>query len=117
MDSEGAIATSGDYSNAIQAYSIGGGGGSAGDTGAMLYAMGGTGRAGGHGGAVSVTNNNDLDTAGLDAVGIFAQSIGGGGGDVPLKAFISVGGDCSGTSHGGNKKDLGYICSNSMLSI
>ena len=42
--------------------------------------MGGAGGAGGNGGLVSVINSALLSTSGENAYGIFAQSVGGGGG-------------------------------------
>ena len=86
----GAIATSGDNSSAIFAQSVGGGGGAGGlglgnvwGTGTTL--LGGSGGASGNGGAVNVTINNTsptklISTTGNAAFGIFAQSVGGGGG-------------------------------------
>ncbi|TLU87805.1 MAG: hypothetical protein FDX21_03015 [Chlorobium sp.] len=81
------ISTSGKGSDAIRAQSIGGGGGSAGgvsDSGlngiGLIVSVGGSGSGGGTGGQVSVDNANKLHTVGDAANGIFAQSIGGGGG-------------------------------------
>src|SRR5690606_31059934 len=42
--------------------------------------VGGSGGAGGSGNTVSLTNNGSVITRGTDAVGLFAQSVGGGGG-------------------------------------
>ena len=87
----GAITTTGDNSSAIFAQSIGGGGGVGGlglgnvwGTGTTI--LGGSGGASGNGGAVNVTVNNPLTktneivTTGKASFGIFAQSVGGGGG-------------------------------------
>ncbi|MDE2182707.1 MAG: hypothetical protein KGJ78_06765 [Alphaproteobacteria bacterium] len=74
------IVTTGLASDAIFAQSIGGGGGNGGAAGALL-ALGGFGGASGNGGAVDVENNASLQTSGDTAIGILAQSIGGGGGN------------------------------------
>ncbi|MBI6630802.1 autotransporter outer membrane beta-barrel domain-containing protein [Pontibaca salina] len=84
------IRTSGGSSYAIFAQSVGGGGGAGGasstKSGAFLFpavavSIGGSGGKGGKGGAVKVGNTSDLRTEGQSSIGIFAQSIGGGGGD------------------------------------
>ncbi len=85
----GAILTSGDGSAGIVAQSVGGGGGNGGHatadgSGGQLtvnIAVGGTGGAGGAGGSVLADNGNGaILTKGANADGIFAQSVGGGGG-------------------------------------
>lgn len=102
----GTIATSGNFSTGISAVSIGGGGGKGGsgdakgksglswndfvgtatgalptgDALAIAGTIGGTGGAGGHGGLVTVENYNSISTGGANSKGIFAQSVGGGGG-------------------------------------
>ena len=93
VTNEGSIGTTGLGSTAIFAQSIGGGGGEAqnytkgtgaggsADTGLRgKFSIGGGGGASGDGGAVDVTNSGDLITEDDDAHGIFAQSVGGGGG-------------------------------------
>jgi hypothetical protein len=100
-NSAGSIVTANDGSNAILAQSIGGGGGNGADSSAaasttngkslftlnITTAIGGSGGSGGSGGAVNVTNglagspSMILQTAGANAPGILAQSIGGGGGN------------------------------------
>jgi uncharacterized protein with beta-barrel porin domain len=88
VTNSGAILTTGDGSYGILAQSVGGGGGVAGDVKGGLgkqdvgYAIGigGNGAHGGNGGAVTVTNNGDITTLGQGSIGIFAQSVGGGGG-------------------------------------
>ena len=80
-----AINTTGDWSQAIFAQSIGGGGGTGGMglAGALgKLAIGGEGIGGGHGGTVSVTNlaGATLQTTGEHANALVAQSVGGGGG-------------------------------------
>ncbi|HVY86554.1 MAG TPA: hypothetical protein VG943_15580 [Caulobacterales bacterium] len=99
----GNIATEGDFAHGVFAQSVGGGGGLAGgvstatysygvdpfgqlniDTGMVVsvgnFGMGGSGGAGGDGQSVTVASNGSISTFGLGAHGIFAQSIGGGGG-------------------------------------
>ncbi|MBU2961457.1 autotransporter outer membrane beta-barrel domain-containing protein [Citreicella sp. C3M06] len=74
------IITHGDSADGLHAQSIGGGGGSADGTGGVV-AVGGTGGGGGDSDAVSVLAGGSILTEGRDADGVFAQSIGGGGGD------------------------------------
>ncbi len=82
----GTITTQGDQSNGILAAATGGGGatgGSAtsGGTGIIYTAsVGGSGSGGGDGATVTVVNSGSLVTTGSSALGIFAQSVGGGGG-------------------------------------
>ncbi|MBW7920843.1 MAG: autotransporter outer membrane beta-barrel domain-containing protein [Rubellimicrobium sp.] len=89
----GRIETTGERARGIVAQSIGGGGGDGGNTGGMV-SVGGRGGAGGAGGAVSVTNDGVIVTAGDDATGILAQSVGGGGGNGgsagAVGAFVGV---------------------------
>ena len=96
------ISTDNLRSHALFAQSIGGGGGSGGGEFSLLASLGGQGAAGGHGGAVTVTNDGRIETAGEHARGIYAQSIGGGGGDGGNTAsLVAIGGAGSGTSNGG----------------
>ncbi|MBU0610449.1 MAG: autotransporter domain-containing protein, partial [Armatimonadetes bacterium] len=86
------IDTFGDGAHGIEAQSVGGGGGIAGNVDRCLadvfgfagiglgLAIGGDGGGGGNGGAVSVTSDGDIETRGIAACGIYAQSVGGGGG-------------------------------------
>ncbi len=82
------VSTEGKLSSAIVAQSIGGGGGAGGTASAqstgivasISVAVGGSGGKGGDGGHVSVVNTSDVSTAGIEAFGIQAKSIGGGGG-------------------------------------
>ncbi len=100
-DATGSIITRDNYSHGIFGQSIGGGGG-AGGSGGGIAGIGGGAGAGGHGGAVNIDNLGTIDTFGINARGIFAQSIGGGGGDGGFGAGIgSVGGDGAVASHGG----------------
>lgn len=103
----GTITTSGDDGDGVFAQSIGGGGGSASGTGAVFAAIGGSGGSGGSGGTVSVTNSGSIQTTGVDASGIHAQSIGGGGGSGgnassgSVLVGVSVGGSGSAGGAGG----------------
>lgn len=98
----GQVDTQGEFAHAILAQSIGGGGGAAGETTNVSWEvssnpmdympflgfmsvdarllLGGSGGAGGNGGAVHVANSGSITTQGNFANGILAQSIGGGGG-------------------------------------
>jgi hypothetical protein len=83
------IQTTGDLADGIFAQSVGGGGGNGGFAMNIIGAGSSTGQVviGGAAGAassastVTVTNSGQVTTAGENAVGIFAQSIGGGGGN------------------------------------
>jgi hypothetical protein len=76
----GAVTTHGAASHAIEAQSIGGGGGN-GSSSFGAVALGGDGSGTTTGGNVSVANSGHLSTSGAESSGVFAQSIGGGGGD------------------------------------
>jgi hypothetical protein len=79
----GTLTTSGDHAFGIHAQSVGGGGGNggAGSTGLTPnITVGGAGSGGGDGGAVTVIDDGAINTSGRGAIGIFAQSVGGGGG-------------------------------------
>lgn len=89
VTSYGAIETHGAKANGIFAQSVGGGGGNGGFSaaaggatyGAVTLSMGGAGAQGGDGNNVTVQNNGAITTTGLQSNGIFAQSVGGGGGN------------------------------------
>ncbi|MEN8197461.1 MAG: hypothetical protein ABFS30_13260, partial [Pseudomonadota bacterium] len=101
-DEGGSIYTEGINSHGIFGQSIGGGGGSGG-SGAAIVGLGGDAGAGGHGGLVDITNAGEIETTGINARGIYAQSIGGGGGDGGDSGGIAaIGGDGGVASHGGN---------------
>jgi hypothetical protein len=117
VDNLGTVLTGGSFAHGILAQSIGGGGGNGGsatglampglsfdktlndlvgklpvaDALSVTRAIGGQGGGGGKGQAITVTNAGALRTGGSDAIGIFAQSIGGGGG---------TGGDVQGAAQG-----------------
>jgi len=79
----GGIVTSGDGSHGIAAISIGGGGyagASVKDLGLVIVATGGAGGSGADGGSINLTNKGNIITSGANADGLFAFSVGGGGG-------------------------------------
>ncbi|MBJ7533166.1 hypothetical protein JDN40_03460 [Rhodomicrobium vannielii ATCC 17100] len=89
----GQISTTGQYSTAIYAQSVGGGGGNAGNAGTGLsgdFSIGGWGGAGGNGGDIFVSNTGNIWTSGSLATGIYAQSVGGGGGNGGSADFGSI---------------------------
>lgn len=117
----GDIGVTGDGSRGIFAQSIGGGGGngavgldgtvSTGDGKALTFAMGAKGGNGGKGGTVRIENIADLVMTGAagsvdsmemgEAHGIFAQSVGGGGGSGNLSGGLVYGDiSSSGTRRG-----------------
>jgi hypothetical protein len=119
VDNTGVISTKGTLSYGIFAQSVGGGGGvgGAGTLGPANLNVAGGGGMGGNGGNVTVTHSGDIFTSGYGAYGIFAQSVGGGGGvmgdvslgigdlgtpglTVPLKSAGGDGGDVTVVSTG-----------------
>lgn len=75
------ITTAGKNSDGLFAASRGGGGGSA-MSAVNLFSVGGqAGGGGGNGGTVSLGFSNGITTSGDDSDAVFAQSVGGGGGD------------------------------------
>lgn len=90
------VTTAGDGAIGIYGYSIGGGGGDGGDASGITtipftdrvkflrnvnVKVGGAQGASGNGGSVSLTSTNtSITTSGLNASGMYAQSVGGGGG-------------------------------------
>jgi hypothetical protein len=86
------LSTAGAASHGVLAQSIGGGGG-AGATGGGLVAVGGDAGAAGDGGDVTVATAATITTRGIDAKGIVAQSIGGGGGSANAAGgLVALGG-------------------------
>ena len=130
-DGTGVITTSGRAAHGIFAQSLGGGGGNGssiitsnigasnrGQATLVNLNVGGSGGTGGTAGHVTVTNESLIETEGNEAHGVFAQSIGGGGGngglaiaanavlaqgDVANEAMISLGGS------GGDGDDAGDV--------
>jgi hypothetical protein len=102
INSMSAITTYGQSSHGISAQAIGGGGGTAGASGGII-AVGGDGGTAVAGGTVTVTQNGNLATNGTAAMGILAQSIGGGGGDGGSANGVAVvGGQGGGGGAGGS---------------
>ncbi len=114
---DGTITTDGRMSSAIEAQSIGGGGGSGGTSGGAMLTIGGNGAGGGDAGLVTLTNEGVLETLGADSHGILAQSIGGGGGNggnsASASAFVGVG--IGGSGAGGGAGKLVTIQSNERM--
>jgi hypothetical protein len=83
------IRTLGADAYGVIAQSIGGGGGTGGKSEATIestepgvdISIGGTGGTGSVGGTVGVANAGSISTSGANAIGVFAQSLGGGGGN------------------------------------
>ena len=94
---------------AIFAQSVGGGGGDGGSSGGLV-AVGGHGGAGSKGGGVYVQNTGNLSAFGDFSSGVYAQSVGGGGGKggsaygIGVFASVAVGGT------GGLGGDGGNVC-------
>lgn len=88
LGNNAAIQTSGDHSTAVFAQSIGGGGGYGGASvlqGWTIPVLGGAGGSSGDGGYIEIRStegNTTIKTTGAKAHGVFAQSLGGGGGTV-----------------------------------
>ncbi|MCA8836262.1 MAG: autotransporter outer membrane beta-barrel domain-containing protein [Proteobacteria bacterium] len=93
----GTVNTTGDFAHGILAQSVGGSGGSSGTSGNLFLSLLGQADAGGDGGEVHVENDGAINTSGENSRGIFAQSIGGGGGSGGVAgALIAIGGAGSG---------------------
>jgi hypothetical protein len=103
VQNSGTIATEGRGAHGIDAQSIGGGGGDGGmvvsgsiargkNSNSISVDVGGKGGEGGTGAAVGVTNEGLIHTTGEQAYGVYAQSVGGGGGNAGLMANLSVSG-------------------------
>ncbi|XBQ17128.1 MAG: hypothetical protein ABL308_04435 [Oceanicaulis sp.] len=130
VENRGVVVTLADKSHGVLAHSTGGGGGSAGIVGNLDFSraggtgnernfvtinIGGSGGTGGAGGAVRVTNQASTDptdpdfgvptgvieTRGDNAYGVFAQSVGGGGGNGA--SVISIAGTNAGVGSGDEK--------------
>jgi hypothetical protein len=115
------IVTYGDYAAGIKAQSIGGGGGNAGlgssntqnfgtkTTSAVSFNVGRHGSAGGDGGEVTIYlyPGNGIQTWGSAALGVIAQSIGGGGGTAQGGSFSLAQTDKAGSQKGGLNVNMG----------
>ena len=127
VSNNGAVLTLAKGGIGILAQSVGGGGGNGGassaDTGSITgpannlsaqvtVAVGGSGNVAGAGGNVTVSSGGGILTRGDSAAGIYAQSIGGGGGNAgfgnalgsggQLNVNVGVGGRGGGGGNGGN---------------
>jgi hypothetical protein len=98
---QGTIVTGGPYSEGVLAQSVGGGGGSAGASTTSLV-LGSSQGSSSNGGDVSVTNSNWISTSGDYSIGVFAQSVGGGGGRVGSASGGMTLGSNGGGGDGGN---------------
>ncbi|RZJ32627.1 MAG: hypothetical protein EON85_00445, partial [Brevundimonas sp.] len=97
----GNITTIGDGSSGVTARSVGGIGGDAGNA-VGLVTFSDDGAAGGNGGSATVTamSTSDIRTEGRASYGLFAQSVGGGGGEGGFSVGLASLGSGGGT--GGN---------------
>ncbi len=111
------ITTRGSGAHALMAQSLGGGGGNGGfsiagsattDVTAIAASIGGLGGGGGHGEDVNVTNSGTLMTFGNSAYGIFAESLGGGGGSGGFSVAGSFAKPASGPNGPGGSKNLDF---------
>ena len=85
----------------IFAESVGGNGGTAAGTGGV-FTMGGSGGSGNIGGTVNISNSGSIFTHEKDARGVFAQSVGGGGGNANVSGgLVSLGGSGGSGANGG----------------
>ncbi|MFC4275659.1 autotransporter outer membrane beta-barrel domain-containing protein [Achromobacter aloeverae] len=113
-DSNTSIKTAGAGAAGIVAQTASGAGGNGGAADAQLGGVDGNGASGGAAGAVTVTNGGTISTLGLDAAGIVAQSLAGGGGSAGDEAygiFYSKGGS------GGSAGSAGVITVNNTGTI
>jgi len=96
VDNKGDLRTRGIDSVALAAQSIGGGGGHGGDAFNIGVqggvAIGGSGGLGGSAKSISILNAADITTGNRGAIGVNANSIGGGGGDGGRATGVTVGG-------------------------
>jgi hypothetical protein len=113
MSNTGSITTTGYNSHGMIGQSIGGGGGASGSATGLLSVGGSSaGATGSAGGSVVIGNTGSIFTTGNAAMGIVAQSIGGGGGSGGDSiGVLGVGGGGAGGGSGGNViiQDLGSI--------
>ncbi|MBX9751004.1 MAG: hypothetical protein K5Q68_15560 [Roseococcus sp.] len=121
VTNSGMISTSGASAFGIQAQAVGGGSGSGGSSSGTLVSFGGSATAAANGGLVSVTQSaGAISTRGDYALGILAQSVGGGGGNAGDSSgvFGSIGGDAGGGGigapasvdfNGGSVSTLGHL--------
>ncbi|USG61967.1 autotransporter outer membrane beta-barrel domain-containing protein [Sneathiella marina] len=117
VDNDNTLITTGDRSSAIFAQSVGGGGGQGGNTDGNFLGVGigGSSGAAGDGDKVAIVNDGSIRTDGIASIGIFAQSVGGGGGlsGSVKQDFFGTGADVGigfglskGGGHGGHGGDI-----------
>jgi len=117
IDNSGSIVTLGDGSAGLFGQSVGGGGGvgglaAIGATGKL--GIGGEGGAAGDGGNVTLMHSGNIATQGAAGYGIFAQSVGGGGGvagnvEQSLPNFLNIGLGLTFGRDGGGGGDGGLV--------
>jgi hypothetical protein len=125
------VTTAGNHANAIVAQSIGGGGGSGNisdGSGGIQISLGGSGGSGNDGGTVGISNVQTTST-GVGAMGIVAQSIGGGGGNSGLASMgklvptevaalgSNLGFNISGSGGNGGAVNIGCIPSSNSCRV
>ncbi len=108
------IVTHGDYSHGILAESIGGVGGGGGGSFGLFYSGGGSGGSGGDGEIATVTASGSIMTWGDNAMGILAESIGGGGGSAGTNAGLVALGDSGNTGGAGGTVSVSTASSGSI---
>ncbi len=109
----GPMTTAGALSPGAMLQSVGGGGGmtaislksASASTAALTETLGSTGGTGLSGGAIAATFAGGIATSGDDAVGLFAQSVGGGGGAIEMSGIsaqgVALGGASQASGNGG----------------
>ena len=116
----GGIQTGGAFARGIFSQSIGGGGGNGNASGGFFASIGGDGGIAGHGGTINLINIGEIITDNIAAQGIFAQSIGGGGGNGGASGafFAAIGGDGGAAGNGGavSVDNTGFIGTNGFAS-
>lgn len=101
LGSASSVQTTGGWSSALTAHSVGGGGGK-GSQASGVVALGGSGSAGGNGGTVTVGNAAGVTTSGGGARAISAGSVGGGGGEGGgAGGIVALGGQSGAGGNGG----------------
>ena len=92
---------------ALLAQSVGGQGGNSSDNSFSFVTYGNTAGSGGKSDVVSIRHRGVITTTGTNAIGINAQSVGGGGGSVPSSVSLeSVGGDSGGAGGDANNSSV-----------
>ncbi|WP_233154716.1 autotransporter outer membrane beta-barrel domain-containing protein [Candidimonas nitroreducens] len=120
VSQSGTIKTAGYSAHGVLAQSIGGGGGASGSAiGGFSVGGSATGTEGSNGSTVIVRNSGSIHTTGNAAVGVLAQSIGGGGGSGgDSKGIAGIGGEGASGGEGGRVllQDLGSITTDGRFS-